>query len=76
MDIEDVATGAKQTYTILGAWDGDPDKHILSYLSEMAKALIGKKPGEEAEVPTDAGTTRKVRVAEIRPYAQMVAASA
>jgi transcription elongation GreA/GreB family factor len=74
VDIEDVATGAKQTYTILGAWDGDPDRHILSYLSEMAKALIGKKPGEESEVPTDAGATRKVRIAGIRPYAQAVVA--
>lgn len=68
VDIEDVATGAKQTYTILGAWDGDPDKHILSYLSEMAKALIGKKIGEQAEVPTDSGANRTVRVVEIRPY--------
>jgi transcription elongation GreA/GreB family factor len=74
VDIEDAVTGAKLTYTILGAWDGDPDKNILSYLSEMAKALIGKKPGEESEVPTDSGTNRKVRIVGIRAYVQAVTA--
>ncbi len=74
VDIEDAATGAKETYTILGAWDGDPDKHILSYLSEMAKALIGKKPGEEAELPTDSGAVRRVRVAAIHAYLKAAAA--
>ncbi len=37
-------------YTILGAWDGDPDKKILSYKSEVGKALIGKKVGDAATV--------------------------
>lgn len=67
-DIEDVTTGAKETYSILGAWDGDPDKNILSYLSEMAKALIGKKQGEEAELPTDTDALRRVRVTGIRAH--------
>lgn len=68
VDLEDVATGAKETHSILGAWDGNPDKQILSYLSEMAKAIIGKKLGEEAEVPTDTSGVRKVRITGIRPY--------
>ncbi|HXS69633.1 MAG TPA: GreA/GreB family elongation factor, partial [Candidatus Polarisedimenticolia bacterium] len=34
----DSATGQKETFTILGAWDSDPDKGILSYLSPMAQA--------------------------------------
>lgn len=68
VDLADSATGASVTYTILGAWDGDPDKHILSYLSEMAKTLIGKKVGDEAEIPTDSGTTRKVRITAIRAF--------
>ena len=68
VEIKDVATGQPETQTILGAWDGDPDKTILSYLSEMAKALIGKKVGDEAELPTDTGGTRKVTVTSIRPF--------
>jgi len=68
VDIQDVAAGATETFTILGAWDGDPDKNILSYLSEMAKVLIGKKVGDEAELPGEAGATRRVRITGIRAY--------
>ncbi len=68
VDLEDVNSGEKETQTILGAWDGDPDKHILAYLSEMAKMLIGKKVGEEAELPADAGVRRTVRITDIRSY--------
>lgn len=68
VDIEDVASGKTETYTILGAWDGDLDKNIVSYLSEIAKVLIGKEAGEEAELPTDAGGLRKVKVLAIRAF--------
>lgn len=57
-----------ETYTILGAWDGDPDKNILSYTAEAAQALIGLAPGEEAELPTETGDTRKVKVKSIKAY--------
>jgi transcription elongation GreA/GreB family factor len=68
VEMEDVQTGVKETQSLLGAWDGDPDKQILSYLSEMGKALIGKRVGEEAELPTDQVGIRKVRVTAIKPY--------
>jgi transcription elongation GreA/GreB family factor len=68
VDFEDVSTGETETYTILGAWDGDLDKNIVSYLSEIAKVLIGKVVGDEVEIPTDDGTGRKVKVLAIRAY--------
>lgn len=68
VDIQDAASGNKETFTILGAWDGNPDKNILSYLSELAKVLIGKKVGDEAELPSDSGVGRRVRITGIRAY--------
>lgn len=69
VDFQDVTTGATETYTILGAWDSDMEKNIVSYLSEIAKDLIGKAPGEEAEIPTEhADATRKVKILAIRPF--------
>jgi transcription elongation GreA/GreB family factor len=68
VDIQDVTSGNKETFTILGAWDGNPDKNILSYLSELAKVLIGKKVGDEAELPSDSGVGRRVRITGIRAY--------
>lgn len=38
-------------YTMLGAWDADPEKNVLSYLSVMGQALLGKSVGETAKVP-------------------------
>jgi len=69
VDVEDLASGAKDTFTILGAWDGDLDKNIISYLSESAKALIGKAVGDELELSTDSHhITRKVKVTAIRSF--------
>ncbi|MEY4482748.1 MAG: hypothetical protein RL693_200, partial [Verrucomicrobiota bacterium] len=52
----------------LGAWDGNPDQGILSYLSELAKAVIGKKIGDEAELPTETHGTKSVKITSIRSY--------
>jgi transcription elongation factor GreA len=38
--------GEKVTYTILGPWDSDTDKNIISIQSKMAQAMLGKKVGE------------------------------
>jgi len=68
VDFEYIDTSAKETYTILGAWDGDVEKNIVSYLSEIAKALIGKGPGNEVELPTDSGDSRRGKVIAIRAF--------
>ena len=36
----------KVTYTILGPWDADPEKNILSFQSKLATSMKGKKVGE------------------------------
>lgn len=48
----------EKTYTILGAWDSDPANNVVSYLSIVGRALIGKKPGDSVEV-TDLETEQK-----------------
>lgn len=68
VDLLDEKTGATETFTILGAWDGNPDMGILSYLSELAKAVIGKKIGEGAELPTETHGTKSVKITNIRAY--------
>ena len=37
----------RETFTILGAWDSDPDKGIVSYLTPVAQSLMNRKPGDE-----------------------------
>jgi transcription elongation GreA/GreB family factor len=38
-----------EQYTVLGAWDSDPDQRIVSYMSEIGQALIGRKAGETVD---------------------------
>ncbi len=68
--ITDAESGEKETFTILGAWDSDPDNNVIAYTTGAGKALIGRSVGDTAELPTEVpGQTRTVKVAEIRAYA-------
>ncbi|MGB0579539.1 MAG: GreA/GreB family elongation factor [Limisphaerales bacterium] len=70
IEITDLGKNERQKLEILGAWDGDPDQGRLSYLSPLAQAFAGKKPGEECEYVTE-HTSDKYRiesVAAIEPW--------
>jgi transcription elongation factor GreA len=53
--IVDEDTDEKTTYQIVGADEADIDSGLLSVISPLARALIGKKKGDEAEVSTPGG---------------------
>ena len=65
--LKELPGGRLDVYTILGAWDGDPDKGIVSYQSALAQALIGHKPGEQVTIPTEHGE-RVAEIAKIEAY--------
>lgn len=69
--------GRVEHFHILGEWDQQPDRHIISSSTRMAKALAGKKPGDRVLVPAEDGaevecTLRSVEdlPAEIREWAK------
>lgn len=47
--------GHTEHFHILGEWDQQVEKRIISSSTRMAKALAGKKPGEKALVPAAEG---------------------
>jgi transcription elongation GreA/GreB family factor len=49
VEVTDVVTNAADRFTILGAWDSDPDKGVISYLTPVAMALVNRKVGDEVE---------------------------
>jgi transcription elongation GreA/GreB family factor len=49
--VRDKTSKKQETYTILGAWDGDPDRHIISYQTAIGQALLGHKAGETVTLP-------------------------
>ena len=70
IEVTDLGKNERQKLEILGAWDGDPDQGRLSYLSPLAQAFSGKKPGEECEYATEHTATkyRIESVAAIEPW--------
>jgi transcription elongation GreA/GreB family factor len=63
----DLATSQPEHFSILGAWDSDPEKDIISYLSPVAQSLLGHKVGDEVEVEVH-GIRHHHRIDLIQPY--------
>ena len=57
-------SGKEETYTILGAWDGNPERHIISYQTAIGQALMGHKVGDVVTLNKDegAGTSEIVSI--------------
>jgi transcription elongation GreA/GreB family factor len=60
----DLGTNQRESFTILGAWDSDPDKGIISYLTPIGQALLNRKVGDEVEFELQ-GTKRRHRIESI-----------
>ncbi len=60
--VRDRKSNKEEIYTILGAWDGDPDRNIISYQTAIGQALLGHALGE---VITLSGDERPAEVAII-----------
>jgi transcription elongation GreA/GreB family factor len=63
--------GDEVVYHVLGAWDSDPDKRHLSYLSELGASFLGLKVGDTVtarDLVTDKMQTLTVRsIAAVNP---------
>jgi hypothetical protein len=70
--VEPSEGGAPETYSILGAWDGVPEKGWVSYQAVIGKALLGKKIGEVIDLPADKGI-RSMKIVTIEPFADLAA---
>jgi transcription elongation GreA/GreB family factor len=62
-----LATLQSEQFTILGAWDSDPEKAIVSYLSPVAQSLLGHKVGDEVEFEIH-NVLHRHRIESIQPW--------
>lgn len=67
------ANGRRATFHILGVWDSDEALGIVSSQSPLAKALEGRRAGEEVRVPSAEGDA-PARIVEIGPLPESVRA--
>jgi transcription elongation GreA/GreB family factor len=63
----DLASSQAETFTVLGAWDSEPEKGIVSYLSPIAQSLLNRKIGDEVEFEVH-GVRHRHRIESIVPY--------
>jgi transcription elongation factor GreA len=57
-------TNQTESFSILGAWDSDPDHGIISYLTPIGQALLNRKVGDEVEFELH-DTKRRLRIESI-----------
>ena len=62
----------EKTWTILGEWDNDLEKGILSSMTRVAQNLLGKKPGDSFELPDGEGNVSFATVKEIKPLSDEI----
>jgi transcription elongation GreA/GreB family factor len=61
--LRETTNGREETYTILGAWDGDPDRAIISYQTAIGQSLLGHRLGEVVELNAEEDTGRYAIIA-------------
>ena len=60
--------GKQVVYTILGAWDSDPEQRIVAYSSKLGAKLLGRKVGDSLRLPLEIGGEQvKMTVQAITP---------
>ena len=53
------ASGTSKVYCIVGGWDGNPDRNLVSYKTKFGASLIGAKIGDTVTLPDGSGVTVK-----------------
>lgn len=65
--LKNVEDGSIEAYSLLGAWDSDPENGIISYQAAIGQALLSHRAGDLLDLPTEHGV-RKVEIVEINAY--------
>jgi transcription elongation factor GreA len=68
VEVKALANGKVTRYTVLGAWDGDPENNVISYKTPFGAALLGKKSRDTIKVKTG-GSEDEYEIVSIARYA-------
>ena len=66
VDVENLTTGAKKTYHIVGSYETDPVAGKISDQSAIGAALLGSQEGEEVSAELPNGKTLSLKVVGVR----------
>ena len=68
----ETASGEAKRYTILGEWDNDLEKGIISNKTRLAENLLGKKPGDSVEITDAEGVASTAKIVAVEPISDDV----
>ena len=60
-----LASGDEISYTILGEWDNDEEKNVISCKTKLAANMIGKKAGETFEISDAEGNVSTATIKSV-----------
>jgi transcription elongation GreA/GreB family factor len=66
------APEGERVYHVLGEWDNDVERGILSSKTRVAQNMLGKKTGDEFELPGAEGTAQFARIVQIKPLSEEI----
>jgi transcription elongation factor GreA len=73
--LKQIATGTEQEHALLGMWEADGDKGIISYLTPFGSQLMNRTIGEVFTVSTPDGRNEEYEVLAIEAIAESPAVS-
>ncbi len=65
--VTEMNTQHVESFAILGAWDSDPERGVISYLSPVAQSLLNQNVGAEVEFELD-HTKKHFRIESIEVF--------
>ena len=66
VDLTELNSGQNEVYSVMGAWDSEPDNQIVSYLTPLAQSLMNKPVGTEVTFDMG-GHEKRYRINSIVP---------
>ncbi len=66
--------GETRVYAVLGEWDNDPDRGILSNKTRLAQNMLGKKAGDTFDLPDAEGRVSVATIQGVAPLSDEIRA--
>jgi transcription elongation factor GreA len=63
--VRKIDSGEEETYTLLGLWDAEPDKGVISYLSPFGQQILRRRVGDRLTLELPSGERPEYEVLRI-----------
>ena len=65
IQVRNLDEDSEETYTLMGRWEADPERHILSEQAPLARQFAGHREGDRLTIKRPGGGTTHYEVVSI-----------